>query len=71
MPLMPELIQEKMPAVETPSEPVATTFAVGDKLLWRGMPLTVFRVFEDGKVHAISPTWQVITDELEQFTKIE
>lgn len=53
----------------TSKKPVAQFHMVGDKVLWKGIKLTVIEVKEDGSVIATSPTMRVHVGTHEQFEK--
>jgi hypothetical protein len=50
-------------------KPVATFHMVGDKVLWKGIKVTVAEVKEDGSVIATSPTMRVHVSGPEQLEK--
>jgi hypothetical protein len=51
------------------SDGKATFHMVGDKVLWKGIKLTVIAVNEDGSVEAWSPTQRVHVGEPGQLEK--
>jgi hypothetical protein len=51
------------------SKVVAQFHMVGDKVLWKGIKLTVEKVFPDGSVMAVSPTMRVHVGEPKQLEK--
>ena len=52
-----------------PKEPVATFHMIGDKIMWRGIKLTVTETKSDGSLVATSQTMTVHVSSPEQFTK--
>lgn len=50
-------------------QPVAEFFLPGDKVLWRGIKLTVEQVFEDGSVEAVSQTMRVKVSDVKQLER--
>lgn len=47
----------------------AEFFLPGDKVLWRGIKLTVYKVYEDGSITAYSPTMQLTVSGPEHLEK--
>jgi hypothetical protein len=48
-----------------------STLQVGDKVMWKGIPLTVHRIKEDGSVEAASLTMHVTVSHPEEFEKVD
>jgi hypothetical protein len=51
----------------------AQFFLPGDKVLWKGIKLTVYKVYEDGSITAHSPTMQLTVsgpEHLEKFSGV-
>jgi hypothetical protein len=48
---------------------VAKFHMVGDKVLWRGIKLTVTEVYPDGSIEACNPTMRVKVEKQEQLEK--
>jgi hypothetical protein len=51
-------------------KPVAQFFVKGDKVLWKGIKLTVHEVLEDGSIRCYSPVMQLTVsgpDHLERY----
>lgn len=48
----------------------ATFHVVGDKVLWKGILLTVVRIKDNGEIEAHSPTMFLTVDTPEQLEKV-
>jgi hypothetical protein len=50
-------------------QPEPPVFVAGDKVFWKGIKLTVHKVYEDGSILAISPTQHVTVSSADQLEK--